>query len=397
MTQIFAAPGRYIQGYKELERLYRHIAWFGQRFLIITSQGRLDSLKQTLAISFDQPDLSLHYAVFDGEVTRAEVQRLAALQHSLGCDGVIGVGGGKVLDAAKAVAQQARLPLCIVPTVVSNDAPTSALSVLYHPDGSFDDVLFHERSPDVVVVDTWVIAQAPVRLLVAGIGDALATYYEARTCVQGNNDNFLGLAGGGLQASEGGGKPTLTSMAIAQLCHQVLQADAVQAVMACSRQIVTKALNRVIEANALMSGIGFESNGVATAHAVYCGFSVLGARATAYHGEYVAFGTLVMLLLEGAPASELDQLLGLCLAIGLPVCFADLGLADLSEEELQQVVQIAASPQQTSRVEPFEVTTWEMRAALIGASDLGEFYKKGGSILSTSGARDLPSAISRGE
>ena len=96
MTQIFAAPGRYIQGYKELERLYRHIAWFGQRFLIITSQGRLDSLKQTLAISFDQPDLSLHYAVFDGEVTRAEVQRLAALQG--------------VLDWATAATQAAGVP-----------------------------------------------------------------------------------------------------------------------------------------------------------------------------------------------------------------------------------------------------------------------------------------------
>ncbi|WP_047932438.1 glycerol dehydrogenase [Pseudomonas putida] len=393
MTQIFAAPGRYIQGYKELERLYRHIAWFGQRFLIITSQGRLDSLQQTLAISFDKPEHALRYAVFEGEVTRAEVQRLCALRERLGCDGVVGVGGGKVLDAAKAVAQQGRLPLCIVPTVVSNDAPTSALSVLYHPDGAFDDVLFHERSPDVVVVDTWIIAQAPVRLLVAGIGDALATYYEARTCVQGDHDNFLGLAGGGLQSSAGGGKPTLTSMAIAQLCHQVLQADAVQAVRACAQQQVTKALNRVIEANALMSGIGFESNGVATAHAVYCGFSELGPRATAYHGEYVAFGTLVMLVLEGAPAGELDGLLRLCLAVGLPVCFAELGLADLSEQELQRVVQVAASPQQTSRVEPFDVTEWEMRAALLAASDLGEFYKKGGSVLASSASPRLPSVI----
>ncbi|MDZ3992529.1 glycerol dehydrogenase [Pseudomonas sp. Teo4] len=396
MTQIFAAPGRYIQGYQELQRLYRHIAWFGQRFLVITTQGRLESLRQTLALSFDSPDLSLHYAVFDGEVTRAEVQRLHQLQQTLACDGVIGVGGGKVLDAAKAVAARARLPLCIVPTVVSNDAPTSALSVLYHAEGGFDDVLFHERSPDVVVVDTHVIAQAPVRLLVAGIGDALATYYEARTCVQGQHDNFLGLAGGGLQSTAGGGKPTLTSMAIAELCHRVLCEDAVQAVRACERNVVTKALNRVIEANALMSGIGFESNGVASAHAVYCGFSELGVRATAFHGEYVAFGTVVMLVLEGAPAQELDALLRLCLAVGLPVCLADLGLADISDHELQRVAEVAASPQQTSRVEPFEVTTWEMRAALLAASDLGEFYKKGGSVLTTSGGQCPASATSRG-
>jgi len=391
MTQIFAAPGRYIQGYQELERLYQHIAWFGQRFLVITTQGRLDSLRQTLALSFDNPELNLRYAVFEGEVTRAEVQRLFLLQQDLGCDGVIGVGGGKVLDAAKAVAARARLPLCIVPTVVSNDAPTSALSVFYHADGSYEDVLFHARSPDVVVVDTQVIAQAPVRLLVAGIGDALATYYEARTCVQGYRDNFLGLG-----SAQGGGKATLTSMAIAELCHRVLREDAVQAVRACEQNVVTKALNRVIEANALMSGIGFESNGVATAHAVYSGFSELGERASAYHGEYVAFGTLVMLLLEGAPAAELDDLLRLCVAVGLPVCLADLALGDISDEELHRVAEVAASPQQSSRVEPFEVTIREMLAALRAANDLGEFYKKGGSVLVTSGDQRPASAMSKG-
>lgn len=164
MTQMFAAPGRYIQGYKELERLHRHVAWFGRRLLVITTQGRLDSLKQTLSASFDTGLTQLHYAIFSGEVTRQEIQRLTASFNVFECDGVIGVGGGKVLDAAKAVANQARVPLCIVPTIVSNDAPTSSLSVLYTEAGAFDDVLFYERSPDVVVVDTWIIAQAPVRL-----------------------------------------------------------------------------------------------------------------------------------------------------------------------------------------------------------------------------------------
>jgi glycerol dehydrogenase len=378
---MFAAPGRYIQGYKELERLHRHVAWFGRRFLVITTQGRLDSLKQTLSASFDAEHTQLHYAIFSGEVTRQEILRLTASINAFECDGVIGVGGGKVLDAAKAVANQAKVPLCIVPTIVSNDAPTSSLSVLYTEAGAFDDVLFYERSPDVVVVDTWIIAQAPVRLLVAGMGDALSTYFEARTCVESHRSNFLGIAGAGLKEGGGGAKSTLTSMAIAELCYRVLLEDGLQARRAAEHHCVTKAFNRVVEANALMSGIGFESNGVATAHAVYCGFSELGARATMYHGEYVAFGVLVMLVLEGKSSRELDTVLRFCLSIGLPVTFEDLELADITAHELDCVARTAADPNQTSNVEPFEVTFDEMKAALIAASDLGEFYKKSGSLL----------------
>jgi glycerol dehydrogenase len=349
--------------------------------MVITTQGRLDSLKQTLSASFDSTHTELHFGIFSGEVTRQEIQRLTASMHGLECEGVIGIGGGKVLDAAKAVANQAKVPLCIVPTIVSNDAPTSSLSVLYTEAGAFDDVLFYQRSPDVVVVDTWIIAQAPVRLLVAGMGDALSTYFEARTCVQADRDNFLGNADAGMKAGISGAKATLTSMAIAELCYRVLLEDGLQAKRAAEQQCVTKAFNRVVEANALMSGIGFESNGVATAHAVYCGFSELGSRATMYHGEYVAFGTLVMLVLEGKTSRELDAVLRFCLSIGLPVNFEDLGLADITAHELDSVARTAADPNQTSKVEPFEVTFDEMKAALICASDLGQLYKKGGSLL----------------
>jgi glycerol dehydrogenase len=381
MTQMFAAPGRYIQGYKELDRLHRHVAWFGRRLMVITTQGRFDSLRQTLIAQFASTQTELHFGIFSGEVTRQEIHRLATHMRRLACDGVIGVGGGKVLDAAKAVANQLKVPLCIVPTIVSNDAPTSSLSVLYTEAGAFDDVLFYERSPDVVVVDTWVIAQAPVRLLVAGMGDALSTYFEARTCVEADRDNFLGNAGAGMKEGACGAKATLTSMAIAQLCYRVLLEDGLQARRAAENKCVTKAFNRVVEANALMSGIGFESNGVATAHAVYCGFSELGRRATMYHGEYVAFGTLVMLVLEGKSAHELDAVLKFCLSVALPVTFEDLGLSDITPDELDSVARTAADPGQTSKVEPFEVTFDEMKAALICASDLGQLYKEGGSLL----------------
>lgn len=71
-------------------------------------------------------------------------------------------------------------PVIICPTVASTDAPCSALSVVYTDEGVFQEYLFLKRNPDVVLVDTAVIAASPLRLTVAGMGDALATYFEVR-------------------------------------------------------------------------------------------------------------------------------------------------------------------------------------------------------------------------
>ena len=380
MTQIFASPGRYIQGYKELEQIAKHIAWFGKTFLVVTSKGRKEALAATLEASFAPSGKKLIYAIFEGEVTKQAVDKIVEGTRDQQCDGVIGIGGGKVLDTAKAAAYYMKVPICIVPTIASNDAPTSSLSVIYREDGAFADVLFYEKSPDVVLIDTHIVVQAPARLLVAGMGDALATFFEARTCVDAYRDNFLGTAEGGMSGGSRGSKATVTAFAIAELCYRILLEDGVQAKLACEKKSVTKAFNRVVEANSLMSGIGFESTGVATAHAVYCGFSELRSREQMYHGEYVAFGTLVQLVLEGKPKHEIDTVVRFCMSVGLPVTFADMALADITEAELDLVARTAADPTQTSKVEPFAVTVEEMKASLLLADEIGKIYRRGGSV-----------------
>ena len=143
-----------------------------------------------------------------------------------------------------------------------------------------------------MLVDSEVIVQAPVRYLVSGMGDALATWFEAETC----SVSRVPAASGGHQ--------TAAALAIARLCYDTLIGYGVEAKVAASRQIVSHAVERVIEANIFHSGIGWESGGMAGAHSIHNGLTIRPEGHGFYHGEKVAFGLLAQLLLEDRPLTE---------------------------------------------------------------------------------------------
>ena len=201
----------------------------------------------------------------------------------------------------------------IVPTVASRDAPTSALSVVYDDDGAFLAYRFFGRNLDAVLVDTAIIARAPVRLLVARIGDGLSTFLEADTSSTTRKPTMAG------------GPPLLAARTLARLCYDTLLADGT-ARQACERGVVTPALDRVIEANTLLSGLGFESGGLAGAHAIHNGLTVLHETHDYWHGEKVAFGVIALLVLEGRTQDLINEVVDFCLRVGLPVTLGDIGI-----------------------------------------------------------------------
>ena len=227
MTQAFASPGKFIQGYDELARIKKHLSPLGTSVFILGSQSRLRELKETIENSFQGTDIPLCFAAFNGECSKSEVERLRAQVKEHNCDVIVGLGGGKAIDTAKAVAYYEKLPVAIVPTVASCDAPTSSVVIFYNDDGSFQSALLTKRNPNIVLVDTHIIANAPVRLLVAGMGDALATFFEARTCVEAYRRNLAG------------GTFTLSSYAMAKLCYQTLIEKGLAAKLAGEYKVVT--------------------------------------------------------------------------------------------------------------------------------------------------------------
>lgn len=351
---VFAAPLRYIQGQGALETLEGELERLkSSKPLILCDPGVAEMLSPRLeAIS------GATVVRFNGEASPAEIERVLAAAEEASADCVVGVGGGKTLDTTKAVAHPADLPLVVVPTIASTDAPTSALSVVYDDDGGFLEYRFFGRNPDVVLVDTAIIAQAPVRFLVAGIGDGLSTFFEADASSTTRKPTMAG------------GPPVQAATTLARLCYDTLLAYGVSARQAVERGAVTPALERVIEANTLLSGLGFESGGLAAAHSIHNGLTVLHETHDYWHGEKVAFGVIALLVLEGRREDPTNEVVDFCLRVGLPVTLGDIGV-EADAATLGPVAEAACAEEETIHNEPFPVTPEMVVAAMLTADTIG--------------------------
>lgn len=363
MTRIIGSPTRYIQGKNELKRLASHTSTLGHKLFIIVDENIKDIVKPHIEESSQDTDITIVFEDFHGECCMSEINRIIDKVNDLGCDVVVGVGGGKTHDTSKVVAHYTKKPVVIVPTIASTDAPCSSLSVIYSDDSVFEKYLFLPSSPNMVLVDTEIICHAPARLLIAGIGDALATYFEARACERSDAMNCVN------------GKTTKAAMALAKLCYETLLEDGKAAALAVQANVCTKAVENIIEANTYLSGIGFESGGLAAAHAVHNGLTAIEATHKLYHGEKVAFGTLVQLVLENAPKYEIEEVIQMCQSVGLPTTLHDLNITEINHEKIMEVAKLVCAPDDTIKNMPFEVTPEDVYAAILGADELGKSYK----------------------
>ena len=358
---VLQSPARYTQGRHATRSLGAELQQVGLSgpVLILTSSAPQRLLADTWEQSLNEAGITYQIELFGGECTLAEIDRIGAIAKAAGSNVIVGAGGGKVLDTSRAVAANLDLAAVNCPTTASSDAPCSALSVVYTETGAFAEYRFYPANPRLVLVDSAVVAQAPTRLLVSGIGDALATWWEAKTVREAYSLNQLG------------GVPTQTGTALARLCFDLLLANGADAVRAATDNVVTPALEKIIEANTLLSGLGFESGGLAAAHSVHNGLTTQPETHEYLHGEKVSFGLIAQLVLEGRPRADLDEVLGLSVGIGLPVTLGELGIPNPSVEQIRTIATRSLADGETIHNEPFEVSVADLSDAIIAADASG--------------------------
>jgi glycerol dehydrogenase len=333
--RAYGGPGKYIQRAGEMARLSEHLTRLGENAFVLVDSFVLDKMGAELRASLAQGGPAHVVDRFGGECCAEEIERVGAAAKGAGADIVVAVGGGKTADTAKAAACDIGARIAIVPTIASTDAPCSAIAVRYSANGVYQESMFLPRNPDIVVVDSAVIARAPVRFLVAGIGDALSTWFEARSNLDTRSPNLIGK----------GFPIPLAGVAIAKTCHDILLRDALAAKLAVERGALTQAVENIIEANTLLSGLGFENCGVSGAHGIHDGLTILDETHGFFHGEKVAFGTLCLLMLEGRPLAEIEATAKFCRSLGLPTTLADLHLGGASKADIGRVAEAALAPE----------------------------------------------------
>jgi glycerol dehydrogenase len=370
-VRSFASPGKYIQGAGILNNIRNFTDAYGKAVVFIIDINLFDGMRKRLADLYP-PEYQVAYHPKAGEITLSSLDAFEAGLVNTPVDVFVGVGGGKTIDTTKVLAEHFSKPVIIVPTVASTDAPCSGLSIIYKDNGEHSHEMFLKKGPDVVLVDSAVIAKAPVRFLISGMGDALSTYFEAMANVHSNYVNIVSSEAGFSMGS------SLASREIARLCYRALLEDGRKALIAAKQGIVTEALENIIEVNTLLSGIGFESNGTAAAHAVNDGLTAIPTKEIYYHGEKVAFGVLCELVLENASDEIVDEVYSFCIDVGLPVTLGSLGIDPITTEILDTIAEVAYH--NVIHAEPLIITRENIKSAILTADSIGRTYLGGKKI-----------------
>lgn len=331
-NEVRPGANRYVSGQGVLKELPTYLKQF-EKIAIVTGEISFKVFNDYYQKKLDYP--VFHY---DGSASREDAKHIADQIQT--ADLILAIGGGRVCDTAKMVAENLAADVLIVPTLASNCAPFTPVAAVYHPDRTFREIGYFVRAPYLTLVDWDFLLITPKDYLVAGIGDTLAKWYEIEGITRNLDDDHktayirLGIAA-------------------AKEISAILLTDSKQALTDLTQKNVSPAFGRIVDTVIALSG---ESGGFAAtygrsagAHAIHDGLSYLTETHDQLHGKKVAYGILVQLAHTGDVA-EIKKLQPFYEAVGLPLKLHELNVTDNSQTYLAPVIKHAASKNETFRM-----------------------------------------------
>ncbi|MBU0446360.1 iron-containing alcohol dehydrogenase family protein [Bacillus velezensis] len=251
-------------------------------------------------------------------------------------DVIIGIGGGTILDLAKAAADRLDIEAVMVPSIAGTCAASTPLSVIYDESGNFIRVDYHKRSSYLTLVDPLFLLSSPIEYMKSGIGDTLAKWYEAEAVIRNTEEAAPLMAQAGLRQAE--------------YIRNLLLRYSEAAVGSMEKGELSVPFIHTAETIIMLAGTVGGYGGrlcrMAGAHAVHNGLSFLQETHQVLHGQKVAYGILVQLALENR-RPEIEELLPFYRRLGFPVSLCDLGILDNHEEAKRRIASHACRAEES--------------------------------------------------
>ncbi|MGZ4159620.1 MAG: iron-containing alcohol dehydrogenase family protein [Neobacillus sp.] len=357
--KVTVGPAQYFRRSGLINEAGSYIKNFGKSAALIGGHTSLEIVEESLRQSLKEYQISLEHSLwYGGESSQTNIDRLCEELTSQNFDVIIVAGGGKAIDTVKAVAFRLNKPLVAIPTIAATCAAATPISILYSDEGEFIGIGRESKAPDLVLADTAIIVDAPVRYLIAGIGDTLAKWFETKSSVKKVVPTAINQ----------------TAIAIAGQLYKTLLQIGKEAVHSAENHRITKELEDVIDAVILVSGsvsgYGGDDCRTAGAHAIYSGLTIFPEIHETYHGEIVAFGILAQLCMEGAGKEELNTLISYYKEIGLPYTLKQMGIENLTDHQWKELGEITVTIEDMANM-PFEVTPAMVIEAVRRADEIG--------------------------
>jgi glycerol dehydrogenase len=357
--KVTTGPGQYIRKEGLVTEAGLYIEKFGKTAVLIGGNTSREIIEADLMNSLSEKGITLIQSLwYGGESSSSNIEYLVNQLNSYSYDILIATGGGKAIDTVKAVAYRVNKPLVVIPTIAATCAAATSISILYSNEGEFMEISRESKAPELVLIDSNIILNAPVRYLIAGIGDTLAKWFETKSSIKKAVPNVINQ----------------TAIAIASNLYQILLKSGKESVASVQVKTVSKEFEDMVDAIILVSGsvsgYGGDDCRTAAAHAIYSGLTIFPEVHHTYHGEIVAFGILAQLCMEKTDDEEIKTLIQYYQEVGLPFTLRQMGIESLTDQQWKELGDITVTIEDMANM-PFEVTPDMVISAVSQADRIG--------------------------
>ena len=359
--KIVSGHGNYIRGQGLLGQIEEYVGTFGKKACLVGGKTSLSLVSDSIIKALSQHGIDVHAPIwYGGECSESNILDLKNQVEEFNPDVLLVAGGGKAIDTVKALGYLLNLPVIAIPTIASTCAAATCISILYDDNGEYLEISRKSKNPDLILVDTQIILEAPVRYLTSGIGDTIAKWFESKAANQKAEPNAFNCG----------------AVALARFVYELLLKEGKSAQESIHKGTITRELEDVIDAIIVVSGsisnYGGDDCRTAAAHAVYSGLTIFPEVHEVYHGEIVAFGILTQLAIEGRSDEEILEVINYYKQVDLPSTLGEMGInASLITEEKWEILGNVTAKIEDMVNMPFEVTPQMVIDGIHRADKLG--------------------------